>query len=187
MNPKNTRRGKTFALALSLLLALSCIVLVAAMPSSTFNFFSSPTLANNSYQTQIQTANFAEPSLLTLTMPFADANAGQWLKVDSGSGWLRGDGDTPVPASPPLIHHASVHPDKVLPGDVMTVTAEVSSGTGIISVTADMGGIETISLRLLEGSAHNGTWQADWRSRHRIPCLCHHRYSHEFRWREQLL
>ena len=36
--------------------------------------------------------------------------------------------------SPPLIH-----PGKVLPGDVMTVTAEVSSGLSIKSVTADMG------------------------------------------------
>ena len=56
---------------------------------------------------------------------------------NSGSGWLRGDGDTPVP--PPLIHHASVQPEKVLPGDVMTVTAEVSdlSPSGIQSVDAD--------------------------------------------------
>jgi hypothetical protein len=62
----------------------------------------------------------------------------------------------------PLIHHASVQPTKVYPGDTMTVTAEVSDPSGIESVTADMGGIETISLNLVEGSVYHGTWQGQW-------------------------
>ena len=39
----------------------------------------------------------------------------------------------------PIIHHASVEQEKVLPGDLMTVTAEVSdsSPSGIPSVDAD--------------------------------------------------
>ena len=62
----------------------------------------------------------------------------------------------------PLIHHASVQPTKVHPGDTMTVTAEVSNPSGIESVTADMGGIETISLSLVAGSIEHGTWQGQW-------------------------
>jgi len=62
----------------------------------------------------------------------------------------------------PIIHHASVQPTKVYPGDTMTVTAGVSDSSGIESVTADMGGIETISLSLIEGSIYHGTWQGQW-------------------------
>ncbi len=62
----------------------------------------------------------------------------------------------------PLIHHASVQPTKVHPGDTMTVTAEVSDPSGIESVTADMGGIEIISLSLTAGSIYDGTWQGQW-------------------------
>jgi len=62
----------------------------------------------------------------------------------------------------PIIHHASVQPTKVHPGDTMTITAEVADPSGIESVTADMGGIETISLGLIEFSMHHGTWQGQW-------------------------
>jgi len=62
----------------------------------------------------------------------------------------------------PLIHHASVQPTKVFPGDTMTVTAEVSDPSGISSVTADMGGIDTIPLSLVEGTIYHGTWQGQW-------------------------
>ncbi len=44
----------------------------------------------------------------------------------------------------------------------MVVTAEVSDSSGIASVTANMGGIETISLSLTEGSISHGTWQGQW-------------------------
>lgn len=66
----------------------------------------------------------------------------------------------------PLIHQASVQPTKVYPGDTMTVTAEVSDSSGIESVTADMGGIETISLSLIEGTIEHGTWQGQWLVHH---------------------
>jgi len=62
----------------------------------------------------------------------------------------------------PVIFRASVQPPKVHPGDTMTVTAEVSDPSGIASVTADMGGIEIISLSLLDGSIEHGTWQGQW-------------------------
>lgn len=81
------------------------------------------------------------PSNQELETKFADVsqtftNAGQCLKIDSG--WLRGDSDTPAPApSSPLIHHASVQPEKVLPGDLMTVTAsqQILLVSGIPSIT----------------------------------------------------
>ena len=65
--------------------------------------------------------------------------------------------------SPPHIINASVYPLKVRPGDVMTVTVQVEDDYGISEVTADMGGIETVSLYLVNGSDYNGTWQGDWR------------------------
>ena len=64
--------------------------------------------------------------------------------------------------SGPTIHQASVSPDKVQPGMVMVVSAEVSDPSGIESVTADMGGIETISLSLIQGSIYHGDWQGQW-------------------------
>jgi len=45
---------------------------------------------------------------------------------------------------------------------VMVVSAEVSDPDGIESVTADMGGIETISLSLIQGSIYHGDWQGQW-------------------------
>ncbi len=44
----------------------------------------------------------------------------------------------------------------------MVVTAEVSDSSGIASVTANMGGIETISLSLTQGTVYEGLWQATW-------------------------
>jgi hypothetical protein len=51
---------------------------------------------------------------------------------------------------------------KVKPGDNLTVTAEIRSLFGVSSVTADMGGIETIELKLKEGNVYQGTWQNSW-------------------------
>ena len=62
----------------------------------------------------------------------------------------------------PVIHNAAVIPTDVHPGDTMVVVADVSDPTGISSVTANMGGIETISLNLVSGSIYDGTWQATW-------------------------
>jgi hypothetical protein len=62
----------------------------------------------------------------------------------------------------PVIHHASVHSTKAYPGDTMTITANVYDSSGIQSVTADMGGIEIISLSLIAGSIYDRTWQGQW-------------------------
>ncbi|MEA2086348.1 MAG: hypothetical protein U9O84_04885, partial [Chloroflexota bacterium] len=49
----------------------------------------------------------------------------------------------------PVIHSATVIPTDVHPGDTMVVVVDVSDPTGVSSVTANMGGIETISLSLV--------------------------------------
>jgi hypothetical protein len=63
----------------------------------------------------------------------------------------------------PNITSAYVQPTKVVPGDVMLVTAAVEDPTGIATITADMGGIETIELDLVSGSIYQGVWQAKWK------------------------
>ncbi|MBN2014476.1 MAG: DUF2341 domain-containing protein, partial [Candidatus Altiarchaeota archaeon] len=62
----------------------------------------------------------------------------------------------------PTISSIYVEPLKVAPGDFMHVSAEVSDGYEIESVTAYMGGIEIIELRLLNGSVYRGIWGGDW-------------------------
>jgi hypothetical protein len=64
--------------------------------------------------------------------------------------------------TPPNILNASVEPTKVQPGDVMLIKAEIQDDYGIESVTADMGGIETIDLELVDGTVYNGIYQAEW-------------------------
>lgn len=66
-----------------------------------------------------------------------------------------------TPAVPRFIT-AGVDPTKVVPGDVMRVSAEIEDASGVTAVTADMGGIETITLSLAEGNEYHGTWTADW-------------------------
>ena len=61
----------------------------------------------------------------------------------------------------PLID-AGVSPLKVRPGDTMLITASCVDSAGIETVTADMGGIETIQLSLISGTICNGTWQDTW-------------------------
>jgi hypothetical protein len=61
----------------------------------------------------------------------------------------------------PLID-AEVSPLKVRPGDTMLVTASCADPAGIETVTADMGGIETIQLSRISGTIRDGTWQATW-------------------------
>jgi len=57
---------------------------------------------------------------------------------------------------------ASVEPTKVWPGDTMNVTAEIEDNFGIKEVTADMGQIETINLKLKRGDIYQGIWEARW-------------------------
>jgi hypothetical protein len=44
----------------------------------------------------------------------------------------------------------------------MLITASCVDSAGIETVTADMGGIETIQLSLISGTIYNGTWQTTW-------------------------
>lgn len=55
-----------------------------------------------------------------------------------------------------------IYPKKVLPGDTMSVSIKLKDATGINSVIADMGGIETIKLDLVAGDKFSGLWQAEW-------------------------
>ncbi len=57
---------------------------------------------------------------------------------------------------------ADVQPRKVVPGDTMTITANLVNAAGVTSVTVDLGGIETVSLTLSSGTNTNGTWQGTW-------------------------
>ena len=62
----------------------------------------------------------------------------------------------------PNIVNAYVDPVKVVPGDIMLVSAEIMDSHGITQVKANMGDIETIDLELKQGTIHNGIWQAEW-------------------------
>ncbi|MCA9364625.1 MAG: type II secretion system protein [Candidatus Moranbacteria bacterium] len=62
----------------------------------------------------------------------------------------------------PNIENASVYPVKVVPGDTMTITAEIESQNSMEKVTADIGNIETVELFLEEGTKQKGVWKAQW-------------------------
>ena len=63
----------------------------------------------------------------------------------------------------PVIISALVEPEKVIPGDIMTVTTKIKDNFGIKSVIADMGGIETIELKQIDGDIYQGTWENKWK------------------------
>ncbi|MEE8167574.1 MAG: hypothetical protein V3T58_01715 [Candidatus Hydrothermarchaeales archaeon] len=71
-------------------------------------------------------------------------------------------GDVGRAVERPIILEAAVEPFKVLPGDTMLVTAEVADDVGIAGVMADMGGIESIDLVLVNGTIHRGVWRGEW-------------------------
>ena len=62
----------------------------------------------------------------------------------------------------PEIISASVEPSKVVTGNTMTITAEIRDTFGLKTVSADMGSIETIQLKLVSGSAYHGVWKGAW-------------------------
>ena len=77
--------------------------------------------------------------------------------------------ESPEILTQPTILNASVEPTKVQPGDTMLVKAEIQDNYGIESVTADMGGIEIIELRIKnqelgesEEAPKQGIWEAEW-------------------------
>lgn len=103
-----------------------------------------------------------------------------WLNPDSG-GWMDSlallakhafvvptafaapiSGVAQASDNPPVIYSAEVSPTKVRPGDTMLIQVEAGDNIAIDSVVADMAGIETVELELVEGDAGNGFWQAEW-------------------------
>jgi hypothetical protein len=62
----------------------------------------------------------------------------------------------------PILTNAYVSPNDVRVGDKMLVSVDVEDSSGISKIEADMGGIETIALKLAQGTIYKGTWQATW-------------------------
>ena len=76
-----------------------------------------------------------------------------------------GDVNYPTQAisnAPIEIISASLSKKDVKPGDILTVKVEVKSDFGIKEITADIGGIENITLQHIAGNIYSGTWQKDW-------------------------
>ncbi|MFH1188873.1 MAG: type II secretion system protein [bacterium] len=71
----------------------------------------------------------------------------------------------PVPEelTTPQFVSATIDPIKVVPGDIMRITAHITDASGISSVNANMGNIDTIDLSLIEGTKFEGTWETTWR------------------------
>ena len=64
--------------------------------------------------------------------------------------------------SQPKINDAWVSPEKIMVGEKMTVEITINDNFGIKRVEANMGDVETISLKLKEGTRRSGVWQAVW-------------------------
>jgi prepilin-type N-terminal cleavage/methylation domain-containing protein len=62
----------------------------------------------------------------------------------------------------PKFISTKVSPVKVWPGDTLTIKAQIKDKHGIKSIKADMGGIETIKLKLINGNQFDGLWEAKW-------------------------
>lgn len=62
----------------------------------------------------------------------------------------------------PIFLSGSVEPFKVAPGDEVIVTVEIKDNYGIKEVKADMGGIASIMLELIEGNVKESIWQGKW-------------------------
>ena len=75
---------------------------------------------------------------------------------------IRSQEDTQKDYSQPKIKFISLEPRKVIPGDIMVIAAEVSDKQGVETVNADMGGIETVDLGLVEGDVYHGHWETKW-------------------------
>ncbi len=74
-----------------------------------------------------------------------------------------------IPASLPYLYgdfgsdvSISLVPQNVHDGDLVFINVTIPSSYNIRSVNADMGGIETIELSLIDNSTENQLWQATW-------------------------
>lgn len=72
------------------------------------------------------------------------------------------EGNSSKVLTKPYIVDAMVDPTKVYIGDSMEITAHVTDMSGIVSVQANMGDIETIPLYLVSGTIYNGIWKNSW-------------------------
>ncbi|MBN1585658.1 hypothetical protein JW899_04840 [Candidatus Uhrbacteria bacterium] len=95
-------------------------------------------------------------------------DSGRGLAAVSRTAWsLIASASIPLPAHAqeeegPSIISFRVSPVKVVPGDIMTATAELESSGGIVSAAVDWGGIDSTALTLISGDASRGVWQATW-------------------------
>ncbi|UCF12602.1 MAG: DUF2341 domain-containing protein [Thermoplasmatales archaeon] len=70
-------------------------------------------------------------------------------------------------SSYPIISSFNVHPDKLKLGESLLLNVSVSDSVGIVSVFADIGGLETFNMSFVEGTIVNDTiysgfWQSAW-------------------------
>lgn len=89
-----------------------------------------------------------------LTRQFADALGGIPVAQAAGGGSSS--------TSNFLFLVADAQPRKVVPGDTMTLTATLQNTSNIVSVTAQMGNIDTVNLAMASGTAQNGSWTGVW-------------------------
>ncbi len=64
---------------------------------------------------------------------------------------------------PTKILSPSVEPKKVRPGDTLTISTSIKSADGVGRVLADIGGIDTVSLKLMSGDIYDGVWEYKWK------------------------
>ena len=62
----------------------------------------------------------------------------------------------------PKITDIILSPEKVVPGDVMEISAHIKDSSGVSTVYVDMGKIETVYLKLASGNAYDGIWKGTW-------------------------
>ncbi len=64
----------------------------------------------------------------------------------------------------PKIISVKVSPKKVIPGEIMVITAEIHDKNGMKEVIANIGEIDVINLKLIEGTIYKGLWQGRWKA-----------------------
>ena len=70
--------------------------------------------------------------------------------------------DVSIDSNSPVISGFTLSPDRVVNGDTTFLNVIICDNASILSVTADMGGIETINLLLSDNSSLEQLWQTVW-------------------------
>lgn len=188
--PRTPRRGFTLLEVLLVVAAISIlagITITAINPSKQFAQMNNAqrrsdvkAISDAVYQYTID-HNGATPPGLDTTLRVVgtadsgcDIGCGQHFGVESGGlfasmfdaikqrFFATAAPNPPEELTTPQIVDATVDPAKVHPGDTMTVTARITDVSGITSVQANMGDVETITLSLIEGTIYDGTWKGTW-------------------------